>query len=357
MKSTSGCTFFFYDYDDPSGSWQKQHKWTWTGACSGGVATGSGDLTAVMSYDTGETYTSGYRGTMVGGRLNGRVEEITNGKMPAAYYWQTFEMGCGTAEQFVYCLPYTGAAPPPPKQPAFNAATAPSVKTLVAAADAVIRADLNAASEDRILAVLTELVQTGKIDVARQANVILARRFPNSPLLASAMTLFDAWERGDFDAPEAAAAAPAATPKASVPSTPAATTSPNVSAATLGIEDIRRLVEAEFGPIKDISGASTKIYEVTLNRGGYNVPLSIELSGSGKFVWVSANVRDSGWPADKAALALRRITQIQPTMIWDSGTKIRFGTAIENRALTQSVLKEAIERVANDVANNADVWQ
>lgn len=359
VTTTSGCTFFAYDYDDPGGAWYHSAKWTWTGACTNGVATGAGELTSPQTSNDGGTYTTGDRGTMVNGFFNGRVEELYNGKMLSQYHWQKFEMGCGTAERFVACEPYAGSKPPAPQAatpPASVPPNAPTPQVLAKSDWEVIRKDLNLSPEDRIFAVLSELATTGKIDLVQQANIILARRYPNSPLLPVALTILQTLNRGEDwppkDQPKTASAptpAPAATATASMV-TP--------STGALGVEDIRRMAEAEFGAAKDVTGASAvKLYEITLVRGGFNIPIQFEVSASGNFVWLSATVGPGNVAPDKAAIALKRIAKIQPTMIWDTGSKLRFGFAMENRGVTQAVIKAHMERLANDIADNSDVWK
>ncbi len=360
LTTSGGCTFFVYDYDDPGGTWYKERSWKWTGGCTNGVASGTGDLTATAGYENSkETYETGFRGAMVNGFLNGRIEELHNGKMLSQYHWQGFEMGCGTAASFVSCKPYTGSKPPtqqaaPP--PATVPPNAPTPQVLAQADWEVIRKDLDISPDDRIFAVAKELATTGKLDLVRQANIILARRYPNSPLLPVVMDIIGALDRGDPWPPKDQAQA-ASTP-AAAPAATATTASVTPANGPLDIEAVRRLAEVQFGPAKDVTGTSTtKVYEITIVQGGFNVPISLEVSASGNFVWLTANVGPGNVTPERAALALKRIGKIQPTMIWDTGAKLRFGTTIENRGLTTAMIKAAMERVANDVANNTDIWQ
>lgn len=362
MTTTSGCVFFWYDYDDQTGSWMKESPWTWSGSCVNGVTSGAGVLSSpregtMSSMQNGQlvqksyTYTRGLRGTMVEGYFNGRVDQLTDGQMMADYMHSTYTMGCGQSASHARCVPHVAAAsssqraapaatvPLPTSLPAGSPASATRVST----DPAIVRSDIMSSSEDRVFAILGELVQTGRIDLAREARNALASRYPNSPLLPLAMQLVDSLVTGSQGQ-----AAPGGSPPP-----------PSLAApGQLGIEDIRRMAEAEFGAAQDISGSSgSKVYQINLVSGGLNVPIALEVSASGKFVWLSAIVGSGNIAPDRAALALKRISKIGPTIIWDDAVKLRFGLPVENRALTQTIVKDAMERLANDIANNRDIWQ
>lgn len=356
MKTTNGCTFYMYDYDDPAGTWQKQWKWTWTGGCTGGVATGQGDLEAAMAYESGEKYTSGYRGTMVGGRLNGRVEEITNGKMPAAYFWQTFEMGCGSAANFVYCKPYTGKAEPVKAAPPVTTGGL-TAKQLIASDPAVVRADLNVSTEDRIIAVLTELATTGEIDLLQQANVILARRFPNSAFLTTAMDMLSTLNNGDTWSPPQKTAA-AQTPVKAAPATSASASAPAGVPGALTIEQIKGMLERDLGyKLNNIAEAgSAPLYEFDAERDGMKIPVSVSVSQSQKYIWAQVRLLTTAVPQPVAVAAMGRAIDIQPAMFWTRSNGLWLGMAKDNRNVTAKDLRDMIDMVLQNTVATKDVW-
>lgn len=352
MKTTNGCTFYLYDYDDPAGTWQKKWPWTWTGACTGGVASGTGDLEAAMTSDDGHKYRSGYRGTMVGGRMNGRVEEISDGKMLADYYWQTFEMGCGSAAQFVYCKPYTGKVEAP-KTVAVTTGNL-TAKQLIASDPAAVRADLNVSTEDRIIAVLTELATTGKVDLVQQANVILARRFPNSSFLPTVMEMLDALNNGETWKPkQVAASEPAPTPARAAPPANASSALGAVTA-----EQVKTMLERDLGyAVNNIAGAGeAPLYEFNVLRDGRTIPVSFSVSANTKYVWAQVRLLSTAVPQPVSVAAMTRAVDIQPTMFWTRSNGLWLGLAKDNRGLTAADLRDMIDAVFQNTMATEDIW-
>jgi|GEM_PF-5872163 len=327
MKTTSGCTFFLYDYDDPAGSWYKEAGWTWTGGCANGVASGSGDLTTQRTDSGGGSYSTGYRGALIGGYMNGRIEEIHNGKMLASYYWQSFDMGCGDAAHFVYCVPATLT---PASAPAPAAPTAASSSSRLGTDTAAIKAALSGAPEDRVFAMLAELIETGQIDLAREAEVQLARRYPNSPLISVARQLLDALKTG--------------------PSVPT-----GASGTRVTHDFLRQAAEATYGNATNISSGGLPAYEVMVVRDGNRLPVVVELSGNMEYLWVSVRLTDRPVSPEVASRALQRVKDLQPTMMWEFNG-LRIGRAIANEGLMAEEVRQAIDQVTADALATVDLW-
>lgn len=334
MTTTSGCTFFLYDYDDPAGASYKETGWTWTGSCVNGLASGSGDLTTALNNSDGQSYSTGYRGMMVGGYLNGRMEEITNGKMLADYYWTEFDMGCGRKAYHVYCRPATATQAPSAPAPHINTASQTPSQTAspsrLGTDAAAIKTALAAASEDRVFAMLAELIETGQIDLAREAELQLTRRYPNSPLITVARQLLDALKPG--------------------PSVPAAT-----SGARVTHDFLRQVAEANYGKATNISSDGVPAYEVMVVRDGNRLPVVVELSSNMEYLWVSVRLTDSPVSPEVASRALQRVKDLQPTMMWEFNG-LRLGRAIANQGLTAEGVRQAIDQVTADTLATIDLW-
>lgn len=248
-----------------------------------------------------------------------------------------------------------GAAPAPQAAPAPATNTSvpatggsapissPAAASRLPADVAALRALFDTSGEDKVFSLIAELGQTGRIDLAREARDALAKRFPGSPLLPVAMQLVDSLMSGNTGSPATASAGVS-------PAAPAL--------AALDIQGLRRLVEAEFGPARDTSSSGTEgiSYEVVLKSGTFTIPVVFELSTDGSNIWFRSNVGDA-FSADKAALALKRVGQIQPTMIWETSYgKTRFGLHLKNRGVTQAEVKSTMEKLAKDVADSAYIW-
>lgn len=329
MATTSGCIFFLYDYDDPSGSWYKEAGWTWTGGCANGVASGSGDLTTMRIDSGGRSYSTGYRGAMVGGYMNGRIEDIQDGKMLADYYWSNYEMGCGSAAHFVYCQPATltpASAPAPAPSPTKAAGSSSRLGSDTAA----ILAALGVESEDRVFAMLAELIETGQIDLAREAELQLIRRYPNSSLISVARQLLAALKTG---------------PSVSGPA----------SGTRMTHDLLRQVAQATYGSATNVSPDATPAYEVMVERDGTRLPVVVELSGSMEYLWVSVRLTDKPVSQEVAAQALQRVKDIQPTMMWEF-KGLRLGRALVNEGLTAEDVRQAVDQVTADTLATADLW-
>lgn len=329
MKTTSGCTFFLYDYDDPTGSWYKESGWTWTGGCADGVASGSGDLTTTRIDSGGNRYSTGYRGAMVGGYMNGRIEDIQNGKMLADYYWSNYEMGCGSAAHFVYCEPAT-LTPASVPAPAPSPTKALGSSSRLGSDTAAILAALGVESEDRVFAMLAELIETGQIDLAREAELQLTQRYPNSPLISVARQLLAALRTG---------------PSASDPA----------SGTKMTHDLLRQIAQATYGTVTNISPDAAPAYEVMVDRDGTRLPVVVELSGNMEYLWVSVRLTDRPVSPEVASRALQRVKDLQPTMMWEF-KGLRIGRAVANEGLTAEEVRQVIDQVTADALATIDLW-
>lgn len=99
-------------------------------------------------------------------------------------------------------------------------------------------------------------------------------------------------------------------------------------------------------------------FEITTKAGTFNVPISFEISPSGRYIWATANLGSAAtMGGDKALALLRKNVAIQPVMFWIStNNALICGMAIDNREVTPAHLKFVIEKIGADIAGSADVW-
>lgn len=104
-------------------------------------------------------------------------------------------------------------------------------------------------------------------------------------------------------------------------------------------------------------GTDTPKFEIQTKSGTFNVPLGLEVSPSGRFVWVSANLGQKTLTGEQALSILRRGTSVQPTQFWytDKGN-LMIGMAIDNRDVTPAYLRFVLDKVGADVASTQDIW-
>lgn len=127
--------------------------------------------------------------------------------------------------------------------------------------------------------------------------------------------------------------------------------------------DARKLKEMLIGmgyTVKDLNSEPGKEkYEVTFNTGAFNVPVGYEISPSGNFVWLTANLgtakdSTSTWNAQ----LLRQNSKIQPCQFYISNKgNLMMGLAIENRGLTPAIMRRHSDKFTSDISNSASFWQ
>ena len=103
--------------------------------------------------------------------------------------------------------------------------------------------------------------------------------------------------------------------------------------------------------------APSQLLEITVTTASFNVPVGLEVSGSGRFVWARATLGDVGLTGEQALQALQSNANTQPVMFWlTSRNQLVIGMAIDNRDVTPEQLRFAIDKIAVDVNNTAPIW-
>ena len=112
--------------------------------------------------------------------------------------------------------------------------------------------------------------------------------------------------------------------------------------------------------VQDITTTpGTEKYMVTNKTAALNVPVGYELSASKNFLWLTVNL---GTPrADSSvmnAALLRENSKIQPCQFYISakGT-LMMGFALENRGLTNAILRKHTDKIIADVSSTTALWQ
>lgn len=112
--------------------------------------------------------------------------------------------------------------------------------------------------------------------------------------------------------------------------------------------------------VKDLNTqAGSEKFEVALSSGGFNVPVGYEISPSGNFVWLTANL---GKPKDSTstmnAELLKQNGKIQPCQFYISTKGIlMIGLAIENRGLTAAIMRRHTDKFIGDISKTSAYWQ
>jgi hypothetical protein len=130
-------------------------------------------------------------------------------------------------------------------------------------------------------------------------------------------------------------------------------------AAPVTYEQVKTMVaNMGYTPTQISKGAESPKFEFAIKSGTFNVPIGVEISGSGKFIWLSVNLGTAPSDPARAVALLKRIASTQPTHFWiASNGNLMCGMAIDNREVTPAALRLAIDKVGADVAASAPDWQ
>lgn len=112
--------------------------------------------------------------------------------------------------------------------------------------------------------------------------------------------------------------------------------------------------------VKDISSDPGKEkYELTITTGGLDIPIGVELSASTKFIWLTVNLSmaDSTDAAKNFSL-LKQNSITQPAQFYiSSKDRLMMGLPVENKGVTNFLLREKLELIATKVSDTKSFWQ
>jgi hypothetical protein len=112
--------------------------------------------------------------------------------------------------------------------------------------------------------------------------------------------------------------------------------------------------------IQDIvKDAGKEKYSSKFTRDGLDIPIGYEISPSNTYIWLTVNLGSAPTEGSPKTLALlKQNSKIQPTFFYitDSG-RLMAALPVENRAVTNAVLRLRSEALADNVGKTKDVWQ
>lgn len=112
--------------------------------------------------------------------------------------------------------------------------------------------------------------------------------------------------------------------------------------------------------VKDIVTTPGKEkYEVIHTKSGYTVPVGYEISASTNFVWLTVNLGNK--PDEYSSKNSRLIRQngiIQPCFFYTTeGGALMMGFPLENRGLTNTILRNKTDFITDKVVETSDLWK
>lgn len=134
----------------------------------------------------------------------------------------------------------------------------------------------------------------------------------------------------------------------------------NEDCAPISGPQLRTILTQLGYDVKDLNlNPGKEKYVVTITSGGLDVPIAAELSPSTKYIWLTVNLStaDSTNGAKNYSL-LKQNGIAQPAQFYVT-TKggLMMGLPVENKAVSNYVLREKLEFLAVKVSSAKSIWQ
>jgi hypothetical protein len=105
--------------------------------------------------------------------------------------------------------------------------------------------------------------------------------------------------------------------------------------------------------------AGKEKYSVNHPGTGFNVPVGYEISPSTNFIWLTANLgKAENLTPEKTMLMVKENAKIQPCFFYITASGLMMmGLGVENRGVTNAILKRHIDKFVADVSKTSAIWQ
>ncbi len=128
----------------------------------------------------------------------------------------------------------------------------------------------------------------------------------------------------------------------------------------LDYQSLKTMIAQLGYEIKTLGEDATKPkYEIVVKTEGFTIPMGLEVSPSGNYVWITANLGKA--PAAGSEVNsefLRENGVIQPCQFYTTKSDfLMIGLPIDNRNIDSVVLRRLIDKMAGDVSDTSDLWQ
>ena len=100
-------------------------------------------------------------------------------------------------------------------------------------------------------------------------------------------------------------------------------------------------------------------YSVSHPGSGFNVPVGYEISPSTNFIWLTTFLGKADTTnAEKSLRMVRENANIQPSFFYITAKgNLMMGVGIENRGITNAILRRHIDKLVADVSKTSAIWQ
>lgn len=122
---------------------------------------------------------------------------------------------------------------------------------------------------------------------------------------------------------------------------------------------LREMLEQLGYTVKDIGTSSAEKYEVKTKTASFDVPVGYEISPSTNFIWLTVFLGPAKADTSLKNIALlKQNAIIQPCFFYVTAKgNLMMGVAVENRGVTNAILRRHTEKLIADVSSTATYWQ
>lgn len=125
-------------------------------------------------------------------------------------------------------------------------------------------------------------------------------------------------------------------------------------------KQLKTILEQLGYQVTDLETAEGKEkYSVTVSQDDLNIPIGVEMSSNGNYIWLTCNLGAAPTEASPKCFALlKQNGKVQPCQFYitESG-KLMMGLPVENKEVSNAVIRQKIESIAKQVGSSKSVWQ
>jgi hypothetical protein len=119
------------------------------------------------------------------------------------------------------------------------------------------------------------------------------------------------------------------------------------------------LVELGYSVDDIVKDAGKEKYSVKFTKYELDIPVGFEISPSNSYIWLTANLGDAPKEGEaKCFNLMKQNSKVQPTFFYitDSG-RLMAALALENRNMSNALLRQRAEAFSDNVGKTKEFWQ
>ncbi|MCC7230859.1 MAG: hypothetical protein IT203_10730 [Fimbriimonadaceae bacterium] len=133
-----------------------------------------------------------------------------------------------------------------------------------------------------------------------------------------------------------------------------------MQSASIDRKQLREMLVQLGYEVSDLSSeAGKEKYSVKFTTADLNIPVGYEISPSGSYIWMTVNLGEAPKePSAKCLELLKQNGKVQPTFFYiTEAGRLMGALAVENRGVTNAILRQRSEFLIGNIGKTKDVWQ